>query len=45
MDLTERLFELRFLSLQVINMLDDSNRVDSITLLSAIKDRYNNAVR
>jgi len=44
MDLTERLFELRFLSLQVINMLDDSNRVDSITLLSAIKDRYNNAV-
>ncbi|GAB3524971.1 TMAO reductase system sensor histidine kinase/response regulator TorS [Photobacterium alginatilyticum] len=44
MDLTERLFELRFLSLQVINMLDDSSRVDSITSLLAIKERYNNAV-
>ncbi|MCW8330757.1 TMAO reductase system sensor histidine kinase/response regulator TorS [Photobacterium sp. SDRW27] len=44
MDLSERLFELRFLSLQVINMLDDSNQVSDIKSLSALKRRYNNAV-
>ncbi|MBP2701585.1 TMAO reductase system sensor histidine kinase/response regulator TorS [Photobacterium lucens] len=45
MDLSERLFELRFLSLQVINMLDDSNRVADIKSLVALKKRYNDAVR
>ena len=44
MDLSERLFELRFLSLQVVNMLDDSNRVRDIKSLSALKARYMNAV-
>ncbi|WP_318521068.1 TMAO reductase system sensor histidine kinase/response regulator TorS [Photobacterium leiognathi] len=45
MDLSERLFELRFLSLQVINMLDDSNRITDIKSLVALKKRYNDAVR
>ncbi|WP_299014005.1 TMAO reductase system sensor histidine kinase/response regulator TorS [uncultured Photobacterium sp.] len=44
MDLTERLFELRFLSLQVLNMLDDSNQIDSIKALSKLKARYTHAV-
>ena len=44
MDLSERLFELRFLSLQVINMLDDSERIMDIKSLVALKKRFNNAV-
>ncbi|PSV68579.1 TMAO reductase system sensor histidine kinase/response regulator TorS [Photobacterium angustum] len=44
MDLSERLFELRFLSLQVINMLDDSSRIADIKSLVALKKRYNDAV-
>ncbi|CEO38743.1 TMAO reductase system sensor histidine kinase/response regulator TorS [Photobacterium kishitanii] len=44
MDLSERLFELRFLSLQVINMLDDSERIIDIKSLVALKTRFNNAV-
>lgn len=44
MDLSERLFELRFLSLQVINMLDDSERIIDIKSLVALKIRFNNAV-
>lgn len=44
MDLSERLFELRFLSLQVINMLDDSNRIVDIKSLVNMKKRYNSAV-
>ncbi|WP_064605100.1 TMAO reductase system sensor histidine kinase/response regulator TorS [Photobacterium sp. J15] len=44
MDLTERLFELRFLSLQVLNMLDDSNQIDSIKALSRLRTRYTHAV-
>ncbi|OBU27067.1 TMAO reductase system sensor histidine kinase/response regulator TorS [Photobacterium kishitanii] len=44
MDLSERLFELRFLSLQVINMLDDSERIIDIKSLVALKARFNNAV-
>ena len=44
MDLTERLFELRFLSLQVINMLDDANRVRDLPSLAVLKERYLNAV-
>ncbi|PQJ91494.1 TMAO reductase system sensor histidine kinase/response regulator TorS, partial [Photobacterium phosphoreum] len=42
MDLSERLFELRFLSLQVINMLDDSERIIDIKSLVALKKRFNN---
>ncbi|MEC6832123.1 TMAO reductase system sensor histidine kinase/response regulator TorS [Photobacterium toruni] len=44
MDLSERLFELRFLSLQVINMLDDSERIIDIKSMVALKTRFNNAV-
>ncbi|MGF1726110.1 TMAO reductase system sensor histidine kinase/response regulator TorS [Photobacterium nomapromontoriensis] len=44
MDLSERLFELRFLSLQVINMLDDSDQVFTIEQLKQLKARYNYAV-
>ncbi|MGF1756781.1 TMAO reductase system sensor histidine kinase/response regulator TorS [Photobacterium sagamiensis] len=44
MDLSERLFELRFLSLQVINILDDSNRQTDIKALSELKARFMNAI-
>ncbi|GHA60720.1 histidine kinase [Photobacterium aphoticum] len=44
MDLSERLFELRFLSLQVINMLDDSDQIMAVEQLQALKKRYNYAV-
>ncbi|MGX9457352.1 TMAO reductase system sensor histidine kinase/response regulator TorS [Photobacterium damselae subsp. damselae] len=43
MDLSERLFELRFLSLQVVNMLDDSNRIVDIKTLMKLKARFINA--
>ncbi|MGF1686164.1 TMAO reductase system sensor histidine kinase/response regulator TorS [Photobacterium japonica] len=44
MDLSERLFELRFLSLQVINMLDDSDQIMAVEPLQQLKRRYNAAV-
>ncbi|KLV08923.1 histidine kinase [Photobacterium aquae] len=44
MDLSERLFELRFLSLQVINMLDDSIQINRIDELHNLKKRYTYAV-
>ncbi len=44
MDLAERLFELRFLSLQVINMLDDMNQVDTINRLEALQARFSYSV-
>ncbi|MGF1698777.1 TMAO reductase system sensor histidine kinase/response regulator TorS [Photobacterium makurazakiensis] len=44
MDLAERLFELRFLSLQVINMLDDLNQVNTVPQLVALKKRFNYSV-
>ena len=44
MDLSERLFELRFLSLQVINMLDDSEQISTISELNKLKDRFEYAV-
>ncbi|MGR5140842.1 TMAO reductase system sensor histidine kinase/response regulator TorS [Photobacterium sp. DNB23_23_1] len=44
MDLSERLFELRFLSLQVINMLDDSEQVSTINDLNKLKQRFEYAV-
>ncbi|OAN13840.1 TMAO reductase system sensor histidine kinase/response regulator TorS [Photobacterium jeanii] len=43
MDLTERLFELRFLSLQVINMLDDSMRITDPAKLAQLQKRFNHA--
>jgi two-component system, OmpR family, sensor histidine kinase TorS len=44
MDLSERLFELRFLALQVINMLDDSKRLGDIGNLTRLKERFIHAV-
>ncbi|MGR5062467.1 TMAO reductase system sensor histidine kinase/response regulator TorS [Photobacterium sp. DNB22_13_2] len=44
MDLSERLFELRFLSLQVINMLDDSEQVSTLNDLNKLKQRFEYAV-
>ena len=44
MDLSERLFELRFLSLQVINMLDDSEQIHTISELNKLKQRFEYAV-
>ncbi|MDV5169274.1 TMAO reductase system sensor histidine kinase/response regulator TorS [Photobacterium rosenbergii] len=44
MDLSERLFELRFLSLQVINMLDDSEQISTISELNKLRDRFEYAV-
>ncbi|MBY5945564.1 TMAO reductase system sensor histidine kinase/response regulator TorS [Photobacterium rosenbergii] len=44
MDLSERLFELRFLSLQVINMLDDSEQISTIRELDKLRDRFEYAV-
>jgi two-component system, OmpR family, sensor histidine kinase TorS len=44
MDLSERLFELRFLALQVINMLDDSKRLSDIGNLTDLKERFIHAV-
>ncbi|WEM41298.1 TMAO reductase system sensor histidine kinase/response regulator TorS [Photobacterium sp. DA100] len=44
MDLSERLFELRFLSLQVINMLDDSEQVKTIGELGKLRERFEYAV-
>ncbi|KMV28674.1 histidine kinase [Photobacterium swingsii] len=43
MDLTERLFELRFLSLQVINMLDDSMRLHDPERLDLQQKRFTHA--
>ncbi|MDO6498495.1 TMAO reductase system sensor histidine kinase/response regulator TorS [Photobacterium sanguinicancri] len=45
MDLTERLFELRFLSLQVINMLDDSMRLDNPAGLNVQQKRFRHAAK
>lgn len=44
MDLSERLFELRFLSLQVINLLDDTSRVTNQEALDNLKQRFSYAV-
>ncbi|MGF1737011.1 TMAO reductase system sensor histidine kinase/response regulator TorS [Photobacterium satsumensis] len=44
MDLSERLFELRFLSLQVINMLDDSEQVSTVRDLNKLRQRFEYAV-
>ena len=44
MDLSERLFELRFLSLQVINMLDDSEQISTISELEKLRERFEYAV-
>lgn len=43
MDLTERLFELRFMSQQLINMLDEISRVDTPVALEKLHDQYRRA--
>ena len=44
MDLSERLFELRFLSLQVVNMLNQASRLHTVPQLMALKTRYMNTI-
>ncbi|MEJ2763109.1 TMAO reductase system sensor histidine kinase/response regulator TorS [Photobacterium sp. MCCC 1A19761] len=43
MDLTERLFELRFMSQQLINMLDEISRVENQGALEVLHERYRQA--